>query len=238
MLKHSFNDCLKYYKKNINFLKNKELFKYITSITNIIKNLRTTYTHIFNLICAAVFSGLSILLLIIAFMGFTEILKAFNIAEGITTFMSFMVVSLTLSILCYTAAVSSQKNKAHYQKLGRELTISSILLFFGLMLITGFKNYFYPTTNQIFEFIVMLIIFVLVFYSLIQFVISSFNLALVQSGLFEELKDNTKKAINYFWRMRNVKSEKKKIELIVFLLSLYFFGWIIAFILYVFGIIK
>jgi hypothetical protein len=175
-----------------------------------IKDAIRNIWNMFLLVLAVLLLGI---LLITSFFGFIEVMKSFDAGnEGITLFISFIVLSLTLSILSYTAS-TKEKKEENYIKIARNFTVSAILMFIVYVSMKGFKISFSQTPNQILPTITAFVIIICLFYSIVGFIFTLIWLLLEQMGLIDKFLKDIKDTKGWFDNLKY----KKIIVILIFI---------------------
>lgn len=130
---------------------------------------------------------------IISFIGILNIsLLFFNPTnENLIIFMSFIVLSLTLSILSYTIA-NVEKTKEKYKEIGRNFSFSGLLLFLVVIYLKGFG--IQKISNLMISFFINGVVLIAFVASILIFIYTIFILLLEQGGF----NDLFKKELIYF----------------------------------------
>ncbi len=165
--------------------------------------LKVPLKHGWNMLLLSLFILVCSLLLLVSFLGFIDIIKAFDEpTTGVNTFISFMVLALTLAILCYTAA-SVEKNKELFSKTGRAFSISTILFFVGFISIKGVNNQIINYSGDFIKLISFFAVIAAIFYAIISFVSGLFMLLTIQTGLWDKFVQDIKNARAWFNNLKN-----------------------------------
>jgi len=167
--------------------------------------------HGWNLLVMIVYIGLCMILFSVTTSGFIEIIKTFETSEqGTNTFIAFIVLSLTLAILSYTATSSENKNKDLFLKVGKNFSISAILFFIGFVAFKGINSELFKQSENWLRIVVLLATAGALFYSIIGFVISLFMLLTIQTGLWNKFEQDMKNAKEWF-----IRSKYKRLIVII-----------------------
>ena len=183
-------------------------------IKKLFRIVSTPLKHGWNLILFVVYTVLCAFLFLVASSGFIEIIKSFDNSEsGMNTFISFIVLSLTLALLSYTASPKEGKNRQLFQKIGRNFSISTILFFIGFIAFKGINSDLLNQTSKILRIILLLVIAFALFYSIISFVFGLFLLLTVQTGLWNKFEKDVSQAKEWFF-----KSKYKRILVLILII--------------------